>query len=457
MKLHWLKNTKEIEGAPAEFQLLPYGRIEIEGEEDAVLDEESMASVIANFERRGNDMVIDYEHQTLKDVEAPAAGWIKRLIDKGKQGLWVVVDWTEKGAQYLKNREYRYFSPVFWVSKEGRKLVEIENVALTNFPRVNNLRPIVAKMSREEAREAQERRSKKYGIGAKEGGHVSKPSEWEDVPDDAFLDPVNYRYPCPDADQTRAAASYWGREKNQAQYTPEERATIDARLDKFKKKFDIGEFRKEGKMLDKLKKIFGLADNAGDDKVVEAAEAVVAKNKELEAKGGAVACKEVLDALGANEKDGKEQVVAKIGELKEGAGKKTDVEQELVSLKKDHADLKKKLAEKDAEELIGKALSKGQITPAQVDDWGRQMATEEPDSFKKLVLSRREYSEVPLKELPPDDKDAGGGTPAEKMERLITKKMKENDKLTYGEAMDLVAAENKDLAEEYLQAGRKKE
>jgi phage I-like protein len=232
MKLLLLKNAKVVDGAPAEFQLFPYGNIRIEGEQDAILDEESMGSIIAGFERRGNDMVIDYEHQTLMGTQAPAAGWIKRLINKGKEGLWAVVEWTEQAREYLAKKEYRYFSPVFWTRNKDRKIVGIQNVALTNDPLLNNLRPIVAKMTLDEARNEQEQRAKKYNIGIKEGGHVTKPSEWEGVEDDQFLDPVNYRYPCPDADQARAAASYWGQAKNQEQYTQGERSIINERLEK---------------------------------------------------------------------------------------------------------------------------------------------------------------------------------------------------------------------------------
>jgi len=445
---------KEIKDIPNEFQLLPYGRIDIEGEPPAYVDEESIASVISHFTRRGNDMVIDYEHQTLKDVQAPAAGWIKRLVDRGKDGLWAVVEWTERAREYLKNKEYRYFSPVFWVTKEGRKVARIENVALTNFPKINQLRPIVAKLSREEARAAQRERSRRYGIGIKEGGHVTKPSEWADVPDDEWLDPVNYRYPCPDAEQTKAAASYWGQKDNQRQYTPEERAIINARLDKFREKFSIGKFRKEeAKMITKIRKLLGLPDEAGEDKVVEAVEAVVAKNKELEGTQ-IVACKEVLEAIGASEKDGKEEVVAKVTELREAGKKKTDLEQELIALKKDHEELKQKWDEKNADELVAKALTKGQITPAQVEEYGRDMAMKDPEKFKKVVLSRREFSEVPLKEMPDQGPDQGGGTPAEKMDRLIAKKLKENKDMSYADAMNLVVAENPELAEEYIKSSR---
>ena len=91
-----------------------------------------------------------------------------------------------------------------------------------------------------DTKQAQEERSRKYNIAIKDGGHVTKPGEWQNVPDDGFLDPVNYRYPCPDASQTRAAASYWGHPDNQSQYSSEERALIDKRLAAMEKKFKIG-------------------------------------------------------------------------------------------------------------------------------------------------------------------------------------------------------------------------
>jgi len=145
MKAHFI--LKAIDGAPGEFQVLPYGTVEIEGEEDGFVDEEAMDSIIAEFERRGNDMVIDYEHQTLTGKEAPAAGWVRKFVKKGQEGLWAAVEWTEKAKQYLANKEYRYFSPVFWMRKADRKIISIENIALTNFPKINNLHPITAKMN----------------------------------------------------------------------------------------------------------------------------------------------------------------------------------------------------------------------------------------------------------------------------------------------------------------------
>lgn len=91
-------------------------------------------------------------------------------------------------------------------------------------------------------KEAQAARSKKYGISIRDNGHVTKPSEWESVPDDEFLDPVNFAYPCPDAGQTGTAAAYWGKPENKAQYNEADQKIIDQRLDEFEKKFKMGAY-----------------------------------------------------------------------------------------------------------------------------------------------------------------------------------------------------------------------
>ena len=145
--MNTLLTIGKLENAPSEFRVFPYGEVELEGPEKIrfVVDHESIASIISDFQRRGNDMVIDYEHQSLKSEEAPAAGWVTKLIDRGKDGLWAAVTWTLRAKNYLKAREYRYFSPVFHIRKFDKKAIKIINIALTNNPRTNAIKPIVAK------------------------------------------------------------------------------------------------------------------------------------------------------------------------------------------------------------------------------------------------------------------------------------------------------------------------
>lgn len=130
---------------PSEIQLYPYGRVVVEGEGYGIVDDIGMAQIISRYERRGNDVVIDYEHQTLKGIQAPAAGWITRLVNRGVQGLWAVVKWSDRAKDYLRNREYRYFSPVYSIRKSDRRIIALHSVALTNSPKTNQLKPLVAK------------------------------------------------------------------------------------------------------------------------------------------------------------------------------------------------------------------------------------------------------------------------------------------------------------------------
>ena len=301
---------KSLEGAPAEFQLLPYGAVEIEGEQPAFVDEAAMAAMIDQFERRGNDMVIDYEHQTLKDVQAPAAGWIRRLVDKGRDGLWAAVEWTEAAGQYLKNREYRYFSPVFWVTESSRKVAAIENVALTNSPKINNLAPLVAK------------------------------------------------------------------------------TTI---------------YQKEHKtmLIQKLIQLFALAESAGEDKVIEAAEAVVAKNTELAADLAAakaaqpaevVACKEVLDVLKLDDQADKRAVIAAISGLDATGDAAKQLSLEV-------AKLRSKIAGMEQADLVSMALKEGKTSPEELDKWGRDLALKSPEQFRQIVLSRPAGSVIALDKI----------------------------------------------------------
>jgi len=125
-------------------QLLPAGRFRSEdgsGRPEDVpywqVDAEVAQRLIAQFEARGQDCVIDYEHQTLSvednGAPAPAAGWIKRLHWREGQGLYADVTWNARAREYIRAQEYRFISPVFAYDTQGRALM-ILHAALTNNP-----------------------------------------------------------------------------------------------------------------------------------------------------------------------------------------------------------------------------------------------------------------------------------------------------------------------------------
>ena len=185
---------------------------------------------------------------------APAFGWVRGLKRSGNRLLAKARDVVPEFEAVAKQGLYKKRSASFYpdgrlrhVGFLGAAPPAVKGLADLKFDGGEAMATFEFSASQED-KAAQRARSEKYKIAIKDGGHVTRPGQWKNVPDDQFLDPVNYRYPCPDADQTRAAASYWGQADNQAQYSSQERSIISERLDKFRKKFKIGEYRREGKM-----------------------------------------------------------------------------------------------------------------------------------------------------------------------------------------------------------------
>ena len=235
-------------------------------------------------------------------------GDIIDIYRKGSHEGWIKVELNPLGAEVFNNRSYAYLSPGWWGKYKHAKTGEsVKNVAfeisMTNMPAEKLMNPIVneakpedeetidslfeklsdisskittilkhksgnallrakfrdllsslhGKLTKSEtmaegeldkARKAQLARSKKYGIGIKDGGNVTKPSEYENIPDSDFLDPVNYRYPC-DESHVMAGYKYWSKPENRKQYTPEEQKIMWKRLiTKLPSKVDIDEIKK---------------------------------------------------------------------------------------------------------------------------------------------------------------------------------------------------------------------
>jgi phage I-like protein len=136
------------EQLPEWYLIFAAGWQQLEGEGEAgkfLVDEEGYLRMQARINRRGVDVVFDYEHQATKDVQAPASGWAKDWRWT-LRGIEAKVDWTETARQYLAKKEYRYISPVFYVSTEDKRIFAIHSVSLTNNPKTNNIQPLLAKL-----------------------------------------------------------------------------------------------------------------------------------------------------------------------------------------------------------------------------------------------------------------------------------------------------------------------
>jgi phage I-like protein len=138
-----------VSGAPpTEFRLFKRGPNET-AKGTFVFDEAAARSVMTAYRRSGTDVMIDLEHQSLRDpamsarADAPdARGWAKLELRNGE--LWAVgVTWTPDGSKRLRERTQRYISPAFTTDKEGR-ISELVNVALVAMPATYGAPPIAA-------------------------------------------------------------------------------------------------------------------------------------------------------------------------------------------------------------------------------------------------------------------------------------------------------------------------
>ncbi len=143
-----------VDGIPEEVKLLPLGHVHSQ-KGDFLVDDESVELIQKQFKNRKVDLVIDYEHQTLKDVQAPAGGWIEDIY-KGKDAVIAKVRWTDRAKEYLKNLEYRYLSPVVITRKSDRRAIELHSAALTNTPAIDGMFALVNSMDMDDFEEDKE-------------------------------------------------------------------------------------------------------------------------------------------------------------------------------------------------------------------------------------------------------------------------------------------------------------
>lgn len=121
---------------PEWVELLPAGE-HLEGRDGRTWRNQNPQSVVDQFATRGLDLVIDWEHasehRAPKGEDAPAAAWVKKL-ELRDGAVWGLVEWTEKAANQLQRKEYRYLSPVFLFTRDERQVVRLTSAGLTNQP-----------------------------------------------------------------------------------------------------------------------------------------------------------------------------------------------------------------------------------------------------------------------------------------------------------------------------------
>jgi phage I-like protein len=137
---------RNADGIPTDIRLLDRG-VNRSTKGDLLYSDQSASLIKTESQDWGNEYFFDYDHATFDEKNtAPdkgiSAGWYK--LEDRADGLWAVgISWTPRALEYLKNKEYKYFSPTFFYNKSSKEFVGYVNTALTNYPARKNLEPLV--------------------------------------------------------------------------------------------------------------------------------------------------------------------------------------------------------------------------------------------------------------------------------------------------------------------------
>lgn len=130
----------------ADFSAYDGRPVEIPGNKWRINDE--TGTLLAASLNAQTPKVFDYDHQTLYTKDngqpAPASAWPKSYEWRKGQGLFAQLTFTPKAREYVKNKEYRYFSPVVMYDKESGVVVNLHSVALTNDPAIQGMDDVAA-------------------------------------------------------------------------------------------------------------------------------------------------------------------------------------------------------------------------------------------------------------------------------------------------------------------------
>ena len=102
---------------------------------------EHLEQMLSHYETTSTDLHVDYDHDSIYGGNTRAAGWSTelRLTDRGLEMR--APEFTPAASQAIKDREYRYYSPVYDLETESKAGeaggAELINVAITSLPYFN--------------------------------------------------------------------------------------------------------------------------------------------------------------------------------------------------------------------------------------------------------------------------------------------------------------------------------
>lgn len=114
---------------------------------------EDLRTIVRNFEKRKNDMVVvDFEHasempEVARGGPVPAAGWVHQLsvassqlpagsdngqLATGNWQLTALIEWTPQAVEMIQSGQYRFFSPAIDFNATDKETGESQGTTLTS-------------------------------------------------------------------------------------------------------------------------------------------------------------------------------------------------------------------------------------------------------------------------------------------------------------------------------------
>ena len=151
--------VRDQNGVPVEWTILKVGSNPIcqEGRDGAlVLTGDAMRQIMAYYEKKGEEIPIDSEHylyelasqkhldegETLKLFPGGVAAMGFGRLALSGENLRIKAKWNPAAYEMLKEKIYKYFSPVLRGLENGP--LRVTSVAMTNTPAINNLDALAA-------------------------------------------------------------------------------------------------------------------------------------------------------------------------------------------------------------------------------------------------------------------------------------------------------------------------
>lgn len=424
-----------------------------------------LEEMVKNFEAgvRGVEIAIDVAH----DPARGAAGWIKRLEvrpssrDKTKASLWGEVTWTSFGRELVEGGVYRYISAEFgaWTDPEtGNKYDDVLFAAtLTNRPFVKGMAPVSLSEVVAIAKKLWEGLRGVFGSEEKDEERLEM-ADWttayiNNLPDSSFavIEPAYLRGETDDK-RCRHLPHHGpggGGTRNVNLDLPHLRNAL-ARANQIKPVTDsisVEELRRRA--IAHLEKHRSALKTQHEEVSVDEKLLEFVAELGIELEEGA----DPFEALRAHI----DELKAKLAEFEERANSESEPPAELEEttkalklaekkneeLEKRVVALEKELREREKAVFFDEKIREGKLTPAE-RKYFEELYDKDEETVKKLLEDRE-----PVVDLSETGTDSATGSNAlsneDKLDELARKLMEEK-KISYAEALVLVAEEHPELA-----------